>query len=393
MKKVYFCIIFVIFAFLINNQKVFALGAKKAHPWITKQAADVWPYEVGKEDKDKTAPKEAVAEFQEYLGTLNEDHSVKGIDWHWTPIGECPFKDLGLANIVAGSTMADYDPPGGSALNHSYDGWRGLGPDGSKGYCATVWGLDYYCGQSAVNFVEELFTGAINHYQQGDKDLAYYDLGKCAHLLQDMSTPAHVHGDVHSLASEFGKMVGLPPERIAEGEDKDLYELYMDNPMTHKGIYVEQAKDLGPLAAPTSPRDLLIGMAGIAAGYSSNDIGEFSRFGWKWKITPNIDNVFTVTELLFNLTITTPDSFDEIFVEPGSALKDAQRLEFTFTSLGQELIFKLKHSYSTIDITYSGSYTYKFPNPDLPEGYELRSKEIPLTGPMEVRISDKLAVS
>ena len=41
------------------------------------------------------------------------------------------------------------------------------------------------------------FNDALRLYFTGDKGAAYYELGRVAHLLQDMAQPAHVHRDAH----------------------------------------------------------------------------------------------------------------------------------------------------------------------------------------------------
>jgi hypothetical protein len=55
------------------------------------------------------------------------------------------------------------------------------------------------------------FYEALDRYAKVSKGEAYYLLGQAAHLLQDVATPAHAHGDPH------------PPG------DKDLYEKYLDD--------------------------------------------------------------------------------------------------------------------------------------------------------------------
>ncbi len=54
--------------------------------------------------------------------------------------------------------------------------------------------------------------GAIELYQQGNKALAYEYLGRAAHFVEDVSTPAHVHLDAHAIddeeAEKWGKKHG-----------------------------------------------------------------------------------------------------------------------------------------------------------------------------------------
>lgn len=51
---------------------------------------------------------------------------------------------------------------------------------------------------SAFEVAPGLWQQALDAYGQGDKALAYYYLGRVAHLLADMTTPAHVHNDRHA---------------------------------------------------------------------------------------------------------------------------------------------------------------------------------------------------
>jgi hypothetical protein len=51
---------------------------------------------------------------------------------------------------------------------------------------------------SAYEAATALWQEALGAYGQGDKALAYYTLGRVAHLLADMTTPTHVHNDRHA---------------------------------------------------------------------------------------------------------------------------------------------------------------------------------------------------
>ncbi len=58
-------------------------------------------------------------------------------------------------------------------------------------------GLPGIPGETAYDRAIEQFNFAVTAYVVGDKDTAYYTLGRVAHLLQDMAQPAHVHLDIH----------------------------------------------------------------------------------------------------------------------------------------------------------------------------------------------------
>ena len=49
----------------------------------------------------------------------------------------------------------------------------------------------------AVSYAEVLIGDATDAYHRGDRNQAYYLLGRVAHLLEDMAQPAHVHNDDH----------------------------------------------------------------------------------------------------------------------------------------------------------------------------------------------------
>ncbi len=54
---------------------------------------------------------------------------------------------------------------------------------------------------------EVSFSGLINLYIRGEKDKAYYYLGRLIHLLSDMGVPAHVHNDPHPLHDSYESFI------------------------------------------------------------------------------------------------------------------------------------------------------------------------------------------
>ncbi len=77
-----------------------------------------------------------------------------------------------------------------SYLQHGYNpitggGWANLGDIDALSYSVTRW--------------EE----ALRDYRSGYKDDAYFGLGRVCHLVEDMTSPAHVHGDVHIFGDDF----------------------------------------------------------------------------------------------------------------------------------------------------------------------------------------------
>ncbi len=51
---------------------------------------------------------------------------------------------------------------------------------------------------SAYDMAEAYWSHALYEYKKGNKDLAYYYLGRVAHFLTDITVPAHAHGDNHA---------------------------------------------------------------------------------------------------------------------------------------------------------------------------------------------------
>lgn len=78
------------------------------------------------------------------------------------------------------------------------------------------WGLPGE--QSALEWANYYLDEAIDIYKAGDPFLAYYYLGRAAHLVEDVATPAHVHGDCHA------EWAGIP--FCADGSDN--YEVWLE---------------------------------------------------------------------------------------------------------------------------------------------------------------------
>ena len=112
---------------------------------------------------------------------------------------ECIENSCGSEN--KGKTIAEgayEEDKFGNWMNHFWD------PDTGSGL--RLGSLNY---SSAYDMAEELWNESLEFYAQGDEEMAYYTLGRVAHLLADVSVPAHVHLDFH------------PPW------DKDNYEEYI----------------------------------------------------------------------------------------------------------------------------------------------------------------------
>jgi len=77
-----------------------------------------------------------------------------------------------------------------SSQNHSYNPTTGAG--WSNGI-----------GTPTLDYIPPLWNAAVQNYQQGAYDAAYFQFGRICHLIQDMTAPAHVHGDVHIDGDDF----------------------------------------------------------------------------------------------------------------------------------------------------------------------------------------------
>ncbi|MDD5131372.1 MAG: zinc dependent phospholipase C family protein [bacterium] len=82
----------------------------------------------------------------------------------------------------------DEDTPIWQVLNHFYNPINGAGFPG---------------GMPTNQYVKDIWDASIYEYSQGNKTEAYYLLGKVAHLVQDMSVPAHVHIDSHLFGDDY----------------------------------------------------------------------------------------------------------------------------------------------------------------------------------------------
>jgi hypothetical protein len=78
------------------------------------------------------------------------------------------------------------------------------------------WGLPGE--ESALEWANYYLDQAIDFYKSDEPAVAYYYLGRVAHLLADAATPAHVHGDCHA------ELWGIPG--CADGADN--YETWLD---------------------------------------------------------------------------------------------------------------------------------------------------------------------
>jgi hypothetical protein len=132
------------------------------------------------------------------------------------------------------------------------------------------WGLPG--DESALEWANVYLDRAINFYKADEPFLAYYFLGRAAHLLEDAATPAHVHGDCHA------EWASIP--LCLDGADN--YEVWLeegnlpDSPAVSSFPYTE-FRDPARLALEADERpggdsiDLLTHLSNSAPAYVYDD--------------------------------------------------------------------------------------------------------------------------
>jgi|GEM_PF-3038551 len=205
---------------------------KPVHQHITKEAIKVWG----------DAPQAAILEFKEFsrrdltdridkagnvnynernrraidclsLGTTKADDLISGAAEEdsvklFADVKEkCQDEDEGLNGFFEHFWDPDIPHAGGYDCG-SIGGWYNFGLPYPE-YWAGLYFSDSYSElyfnyaktfhtyDSAYRLAEYYFEKATNLYKAGDKRQAYYWLGRIAHLLQDMTIPAHVHTRYH----------------------------------------------------------------------------------------------------------------------------------------------------------------------------------------------------
>jgi hypothetical protein len=73
---------------------------------------------------------------------------------------------------------------------------------------------------NALSFSKPLWKEAFSEYAKGNKDIAYQKLGQVCHLLEDMGSPPHVHGDFHVFGSLNYESWILPKSNLEDEETK-----------------------------------------------------------------------------------------------------------------------------------------------------------------------------
>jgi hypothetical protein len=105
-----------------------------------------------------------------------------------------------------------------TTITHFWDADRGLADpvDPDYGVCS---------GANAYQKALRLWGMALGEYASGDKGTAYHYLGHVAHLLADMSVPAHAHEDMHPFSDRYEDWMRYGNEKLTATEKADLATL------------------------------------------------------------------------------------------------------------------------------------------------------------------------
>ena len=167
------------------------------HPYITNQAFYVWPNDI-------------YHEISRFLPTGMSYLT----DWGDAPYGTCPdYVKTGQCIIEGAKEEDDYDPlmktcflSGGDASTYNHHFWNCDEPGNNTGLFADI-NAYYYASTVYWPLIRSYYLQYCNESNDEAGRLAYYYLGRLAHLLADMSVPAHVHNDPHPLSDAYENYV------------------------------------------------------------------------------------------------------------------------------------------------------------------------------------------
>ncbi len=167
-------------AIIISSSMLHAHDSGYVHPYIAEQAFWVWP-------------KDTSHEVYTYLGyglkTPCEDFSCESTMCNDSKSGasiiEGAIEEEWYDTVAKKCNTSSSTPFGFS--HHFYD--PDIPTDDTNGLCDS---------QGAAARAQTYWNNAISAYKNGVKNTAYWYLGKIAHLLADLSVPAHVHRDPHT---------------------------------------------------------------------------------------------------------------------------------------------------------------------------------------------------
>ena len=212
------------------------------HPYIAKQAFFVLPYDTSHE-------------IYQYLGMDYSDDS--------TGSTACAGAETGGLIAEGAKEEDDYDP----LLNVCNEDYLFYGYSHHFYKYDTGKGL-FGSGPGALDYANTYFDRAIQSYAGGDKGSAYWYLGRIAHLIADVTVPAHVLDDPHEYYA------------CDRGLGQDSYEFFMSsNFLDYSAGGVSGFEQLPVIR---SVDDIFGQLASYTAAYPSDDADgtDSSRDSW-----------------------------------------------------------------------------------------------------------------
>ena len=203
-----------------------------------------WERENGKDLQIMYEVNPPVHQFISYQGYLMLNGSMKSeFDRYIGSESECVFESCGSEDIGTKITEGAYEED--SFLNWMNHFWN---PNNYGGLC-----FSFVCYDSALEIAQHLWAVYVLENYQENPELSYYYLGRVAHLLEDVSVPAHVHNDAHW--GPYGR---------------DSYEDYMSEHFNEYDLEFFESNGITPIIADNIP-ELFLSMAEIADDYDSDD--------------------------------------------------------------------------------------------------------------------------
>ena len=220
------------------------------HQWIAYQAY-------------KLLSEPMAAEFASYIGISNDDE----LSFNWSPPANWKKSPDDPASASSALLEGTWEEDEGGwllwarPLNHF---WNPYDMDGGQ----SAYNQGLYDYDSALAVAQDHFSKATNCYAANQTSNAYYWLGRTAHLLMDMSVPAHVNLDAHVNYDAYEATVGGDYARI--GIDVPGSPDIPSPPGVESGAYATHI-DGEPSGCDLGLNRLFYSLAVAAAQYGSVD--------------------------------------------------------------------------------------------------------------------------
>ncbi|MDD5298371.1 MAG: S8 family serine peptidase, partial [Rhodocyclaceae bacterium] len=286
------------------------------HSWIAYQAFKLWP----------PAGHPAYTEMSPKFSPWGASDALL-MDNIFTP-GSVPASWTSGDGLGSGSTLLE------GTVEEDLDGFLGSSPFNHFWNPDTRYGDGLLTFSSAPQKAVELWRKAVAAHQQGTggQPAAYYWLGRIAHLLADMSVPAHVHLDAHpgnnlpvntyddSSYEQFTARATTSP--LATPDAGKQYQTCSGCSATGRNMAsignlpLTLPTSTGWESAPTDPNEkkLVTLMYNLAQqgqyfdsdgdGYNGNDVGGSTSFG----LTPQAGSTRKQGSLVLGATYFVPES-------------------------------------------------------------------------------------